>query len=599
LHLARTESPPISGSGDAVVDVTAQPMRNYDGTEMRDVQSNVVYKSQFLATHPLKTDCKERVGYAGKRFTYVSGDGVIRTMNAIFGHGGWSSQMLMERNILSEKDERGRWNVGYLASVRVTLLANGACHEDCGSGEGIDPNKVKAHEKAMKSAVTDAMKRAARHFGERLGNALYVKGSGMRSAPRTNRDALAELERKDALNLFGDQAVLRANHDHNVQCKSSPRNEKASPSSSATKDASATAAANSVNALQKENWPPQNRAVGPNATVTTAAASSYHSRPSPNNGQQPASSTTGSTVLPSPIASSSTAPCRGTSQTVVRTGNPSPASDNSNTYQPPNNANRNSLMNAPQPPNLMAPPPGPSPASSSNNNVHRHPNINSNNNNRNPLVNAPQPPNLMVPPPGTSSASNNNNIYQPPNNDKHNSLMNAPQPPNLMAPPPRPSPASKNNNTYHPSNNVNRNSLVNAPRPPNLMARHSGLSPAFNNNNAYRPPNNSTGNSLMKGPQPASLMAPPPGPAPASINISAYPLTNNGNNRNPTMNASRPTNSMAGKRSSDGTNTHNGNRRHSTNVLPSYADANSGGDGSKRQKVNPYNSVSGNKRMSV
>jgi len=59
------------------------------------------------------------------------------------------------------------------------------------------------------------MKRAARHFGERLGNALYVKGNGIRTAPRTNRDALAELERKDALNLFGNQAALRSKNNNN------------------------------------------------------------------------------------------------------------------------------------------------------------------------------------------------------------------------------------------------------------------------------------------------------------------------------------------------------------------------------------------------
>lgn len=53
------------------------------------------------------------------------------------------------------------------------------------------------------------MKRAARHFGERLGNALYVKGSGIRTAPVTNREALEQLQRSDQLNLFGDQAALR------------------------------------------------------------------------------------------------------------------------------------------------------------------------------------------------------------------------------------------------------------------------------------------------------------------------------------------------------------------------------------------------------
>lgn len=115
----------------------------------------------------------------------------------------------------NEKDDRGRWNVGYLATVRVTLL-NGVSHEDCGSGEGINNSKIQAHDKALKSAVTDAMKRAARHFGERLGNALYIKGNGIKTAPKTNKDALVELERSDALNLFGDQASLRAS------CKMEP-----------------------------------------------------------------------------------------------------------------------------------------------------------------------------------------------------------------------------------------------------------------------------------------------------------------------------------------------------------------------------------------
>lgn len=72
-----------------LIDTTNEPMQNYDGSQMRDSNSQLVYKSQFLSTHPLRSDCKERVGYGGKKFTYVSGDGVIRTMNAIFGHGAF------------------------------------------------------------------------------------------------------------------------------------------------------------------------------------------------------------------------------------------------------------------------------------------------------------------------------------------------------------------------------------------------------------------------------------------------------------------------------------------------------------------------------
>ena len=71
--------------------------------------------------------------------------------------------------------------MGYLVTVRVYLLG-GSSHEDCGSGEGIDPSEIQAHDKALKSAAT-ALKRAARGYGERLGNALYVKENGIRTAP--------------------------------------------------------------------------------------------------------------------------------------------------------------------------------------------------------------------------------------------------------------------------------------------------------------------------------------------------------------------------------------------------------------------------------
>jgi len=247
-------------------------------------------------------------------------------MNAIFGHGGWSSQITMERNILNEKDERGRWNVGYITSVRVTLL-NGASHEDCGSGEGIDNSKIKAHEKAIKSAITDGMKRAARHFGERLGNALYVKGCGIRTAPKTNREALLELERKDALNLFGDQAVLRENHLH-----SPDENQSSSDVSTAstTVTTSTALSASTTNEVRNENWQ-QNRT----GQTMNHVANSYSTRPSFNDEQ---SGLTNSSVLPSPIPSSRV-PHGSSSHSRVAT-----------------HSTLTLTNNAPRPPTLMAPP---------------------------------------------------------------------------------------------------------------------------------------------------------------------------------------------------------------------------------------------------
>ena len=81
--------------------LSAVPMKNYDGTIMLDHHGRTIYQSQFLSTHPIRSDCKERVGYAGRKFTYLSGEGVIRTMNLVFGNTGWSSEVIMERLVVS------------------------------------------------------------------------------------------------------------------------------------------------------------------------------------------------------------------------------------------------------------------------------------------------------------------------------------------------------------------------------------------------------------------------------------------------------------------------------------------------------------------
>lgn len=58
----------------------------------------------------------------------------------------------------------------YTALVRVTHLKSGSYREDCGMGDAIDKNMGIAISHAQKASITDAMKRAARHFGEKLGN---------------------------------------------------------------------------------------------------------------------------------------------------------------------------------------------------------------------------------------------------------------------------------------------------------------------------------------------------------------------------------------------------------------------------------------------
>lgn len=100
---------------------------------------------------------------------------VINIANEIFGFNGWSSSILALDTDFIDTDSQGRHTVGVTARVRVTLR-DGAYHEDCGYGSMSNSrDKAAALEKCKKEAVTDALKRALRSFGNVLGNCLYDK----------------------------------------------------------------------------------------------------------------------------------------------------------------------------------------------------------------------------------------------------------------------------------------------------------------------------------------------------------------------------------------------------------------------------------------
>lgn len=65
-------------------------VRNVDGTPLLDHNGNPVSVNQLLATKPLKLELCSRPGPGGKKLTYLSGEGVTRTLNEIFGYDGWN-----------------------------------------------------------------------------------------------------------------------------------------------------------------------------------------------------------------------------------------------------------------------------------------------------------------------------------------------------------------------------------------------------------------------------------------------------------------------------------------------------------------------------
>lgn len=113
----------------------------------------------------------------GPKGDYIEGWHAIQEANRIFGHGGWSYVIKsLEKDALTEgKNGKGepQWQAAYTCIVTVTV--GGVTREDVGFGSGFAKQVGDAIEGATKEAVTDALKRCLRTFGNPFGLALYDK----------------------------------------------------------------------------------------------------------------------------------------------------------------------------------------------------------------------------------------------------------------------------------------------------------------------------------------------------------------------------------------------------------------------------------------
>ena len=110
----------------------------------------------------------------GPKGDYLEGWHVINEANRIFGFGGWSYEILsLKQACEPTKNQNNNNVVAYICTISVSV--DGVTRQDVGYGSGFDKNLGDAHEGATKEAVTDALKRALRTFGNQFGLALYDK----------------------------------------------------------------------------------------------------------------------------------------------------------------------------------------------------------------------------------------------------------------------------------------------------------------------------------------------------------------------------------------------------------------------------------------
>ena len=176
----RRNSPPATGSGN-----------NGNGTRPHSAPQTVPAQTATEALHwdalaPRVTEAlaqpldlqlvSQRKGRGGRKFDYIEGHTAIDQANRIFGFGGWGYELVGDvtlRQIESMDSRSGEvtCSAAYSAIVKVTV-PGAPSRTDVGF-QAVTDESAEGHETAFKGAVTDALKRALRSFGDRFGNGLY------------------------------------------------------------------------------------------------------------------------------------------------------------------------------------------------------------------------------------------------------------------------------------------------------------------------------------------------------------------------------------------------------------------------------------------
>lgn len=126
---------------------------------------------------------------------YLEQHDVRAHLNRIFGFGNWDQKLTRlgcvfeaPTVILDKETKRpkpNRWDACYYASIELTVrgvLEDGgwiaACsYEDGATGDAQNQTRAEAHDLALKSAISTALKRAATSLGDQFGLSLYASGS--------------------------------------------------------------------------------------------------------------------------------------------------------------------------------------------------------------------------------------------------------------------------------------------------------------------------------------------------------------------------------------------------------------------------------------
>jgi recombination DNA repair RAD52 pathway protein len=125
---------------------------------------------------PLNESRVAKRGQAGRQLSYLESWDVKAHLIRIFGFGGWSWNVITAELAFEEKGEKN-WAVGYKVIGELLVPDLRCSYTEAAVGSAQLPQRGEAHDMAVKTAESDALKRAAINLGTQFGLSLYNNGS--------------------------------------------------------------------------------------------------------------------------------------------------------------------------------------------------------------------------------------------------------------------------------------------------------------------------------------------------------------------------------------------------------------------------------------
>ena len=134
------------------------------------------------AISPARVATRSQPG-SNRQMSYVEAWDIKATLIRIFGFGNFSAEVV-ESKILAldevpqaRNPEKMNWRAVAQATVRLTIHLTGAVYTETAVSAQAVPDIGEAADFAMKTAESDALKRAATYLGTQFGLSLYDNGT--------------------------------------------------------------------------------------------------------------------------------------------------------------------------------------------------------------------------------------------------------------------------------------------------------------------------------------------------------------------------------------------------------------------------------------